>query len=44
MAQYIGDDKTFSTTVNASGQIVIQFQNGSADEAKVDAIQLIPGS
>lgn len=42
--QYIADDKAFSTTVNASGQIVIQFQNGSADNAKVDAIQLIPGS
>ena len=27
--EYIADDKTFNTTVNSSGQIVIQFQNGS---------------
>ena len=40
--QYIADDKTFSTTVNSLGQIVIQFQNGSADYAKIDAIQLVP--
>jgi hypothetical protein len=40
--EYIADDKTFSTTVNTSGQIVIQFQNGSANYAKVDAIQLVP--
>ena len=42
--EYIADDKTFNTTVNSSGQIVIQFQNGSADNAKVDAIQLVPSS
>ena len=41
---YIADDKTFSTTVNSSGQIVIQFQNGSADYAKIDAIQLVPSA
>jgi hypothetical protein len=40
--EYIADDKTFSTTVNSLGQIVIQFQNGSADYAKIDAIQLVP--
>ncbi len=40
--QYIPDDKAFTTTVTKSGQIVIQFQNGSADNAKVDAIQLVP--
>jgi hypothetical protein len=40
--QYIADDKTFSTTVNSSGEIVIQFQNGSVDYAKIDAIQLVP--
>jgi len=28
--------------VNSAGQIVIQFQNGSADYAKVDAIELVP--
>jgi hypothetical protein len=41
--EYIADDKTFSTTVNSAGQVVIQFQNGSADYAKVDAIQLVSG-
>ena len=40
--EYIADDKTFSTTVNSQGQIVIQFQNGSANNAKIDAIQLVP--
>ena len=40
--QYIADDKTFSTTVNSQGQIVIQFQNGTANYAKIDAIQLVP--
>jgi hypothetical protein len=40
--EYIADDKTFNTTVNSAGQIVIQFQNGSADYAKVDAIELVP--
>jgi hypothetical protein len=28
--------------VNSLGQIVIQFQNGSADYAKIDAIQVVP--
>jgi hypothetical protein len=42
--EYIADDKTFSTTVNSSGQIVIQFQNGSANDAKIDAIQLVPSA
>ena len=40
--EFIADDKTFSTTVNSSGQVVIQFQNGSVDYAKIDAIQLVP--
>jgi hypothetical protein len=40
--QYIADDKTFSATVNSLGQIVIQFENGSVDYAKIDAIQLVP--
>src|SRR3974390_3410798 len=40
--QYIADDKTFTTAVNSLGQIVIQFQNGSADYAKIAAIQLVP--
>jgi hypothetical protein len=42
--EYIADDKTFTTTVNSSGQIVIQFDDGSADYAKVDAIELVPGA
>jgi Malectin domain/Abnormal spindle-like microcephaly-assoc'd, ASPM-SPD-2-Hydin len=42
--EYIADDKTFNTTVNSSGQIVIQFQNGSVDNAKIDAIQLVPST
>jgi uncharacterized protein (DUF1330 family) len=41
--EYIADDKTFNTIVNSAGQIVIQFQNGSVDYAKIDAIQLVPG-
>ena len=40
--EFIADDKTFNTTVTASGTVVVQFQNGSADYAKVDAIQLVP--
>jgi hypothetical protein len=40
--EYIADDKTFNTIVNSAGQIVIQFQNGSADYAKVDAVELAP--
>jgi peptidoglycan/xylan/chitin deacetylase (PgdA/CDA1 family) len=35
--------RTFSTTANASGQVVIQFTNGSADNAKVCGIAVAAG-
>lgn len=36
--------KSFPATASATGQITIQFTNGSADQAKVSGIELIPGS
>ena len=34
--------KEFVTTANANGQIVIAFQNGTADNAKIDGIEVLP--
>lgn len=34
--------KTFTTTANSSGQVVIQFTNGAADNAMISGIEVLP--
>ena len=40
-AQYKAIIKTFTTTADTNGNITIDFVNGTADQAKIDGIEIL---